>query len=307
MGELIIAREEDFFHSILINEKIKEWGTGGQAVVQQPQTQQDMSVYTYRTFTGENTAILHIKNPRLLNQLHTFDFDYWNIIIYIEQQWTPDERIKGKLGERLTLLPFIHTYQEKQDFFKERIRGYKFEKGMQTVLLRNLTRDPSQYDTIISYLRTKEGVITLEDLQYILGDVDLYNLEEFLITAIYGDSKRKAVWMLDYFLHNRGYAGHWVYGKLRDTALLTSYLYTMHRNGIFNRPMTVGEYKQRAEAMGIPVKDDWLRFRTQEVIIAKYQTEGQQVLNKRVLTILQTRVTTDNDLYGLLLKLRDIK
>lgn len=306
MGELIIAREEDFFHNILVNEKIREWGTSGQAIVDYPQTQQDMSVYTYRTFTGESTAILHIKNLRLLSLLHTFDFEYWSIIVYLEQQWTPDDRIKDKLGERLHVLPIIKTYQDKQEFFKERIRGHKYEKGMQTVLLRNLTRDPAQYETIKSYLQTKEGIITLEDLQYILGDVDLYNLEEFLITALYGGSKRKVIWMLDYFLTNRGYSGHWVYGKLRDMALLTSYLYTMHRNGVFNRPMTLGEYKQRAESVGATVKDDWLRFKTQELIIAKYQSEGQQILNNRVLTVLQTTVTTDNDLYLLIVKLRDI-
>lgn len=306
MGELIIAREEDFFHDILVKDKLKEWGSEGTTVVQYPLKHQDMSFYTYRTFTGEDTAILHVKNPRLLSNLKTFDFDYWNIVVYTEQHWTPDDSLQDLLGERLIQLPIIRQYTDKQDFFKDRLKGHKFEKGMQRILISNLTRDPSQYGTVKTYLDTKEGIIKLEDLQYILGDVDLYNFEEFLINTLYGESKRKTVWMLDYFLNTRGYSGHWIYGKIRDMALQVGYLYTMHRKGVFNRAMTFTDYKTRVEAMGVTVKEGWLRFKTQEVILDKYKTEGQKILNKRIVTVLTNKIQNDNDLYGLVVKLRDV-
>lgn len=299
MGELLVAREDDFFHTILVREKLDEWGSRNSTLVQYPRRKQELEGFTYRTFTGEDTAILHIKNNTLLNLISGFDFSYWDIVLYTEQQWTPSDVLKGSLGERLTVLPIIYKYQDKQDFFIERIKVFKFEKGIRHILLRNLIREPGIYETVMSYLQNKEDIITLADLQYILGDVDLYNLEEFLVNTLYGIKKRKTVWMLDYFINTRGYSGHWIYNKLREFSIDVGYLYTMHRNGVFNRAMTYMDYQTRSKAVGATVKEGWYRFTTQEVILEQYKEEGQAVLNKRVTKILTTKVQTDNDLYGL--------
>lgn len=255
----------------------------------------------YSALYGEDLALIHIKNREQLKILHQVNFDYWDIIAIVPYDFKQYPKVETQI------LPPIEEYQEKYNFFKERFEDFNFEKGMKQLLIRLLIRKPEQYAGVMTYLKTKNPVyvLDLEDLQYVLGDTDVYDLEEFLCQAIFGLKPRRTPQMLNYFVHVRNYAPNWILNQLKEMTLTIAYFYELKRRGVVREPLSESQYQKRVKVLNWTPIENFPKWQTQRIILEQIKNNNRQDFGHRARKIFNLKQADENTLYALVTLLGD--
>lgn len=308
---IILALEDNIYHKIMVGEKLQQIEDESSEPIQSrvvyPQKVQDIDWIQYGTFTGDNLAVIHLQNSNLIPTIFKADLTTWTIVLYLQKYSDILPYMSPTIKPYLEQLPVIKTWEDKGSFYKERLGGYKYEKGVRQILTQLLIRQPMDYESVLTYFKNmpSDTVISLQDIQYVIGDSDIYRLNDALVNLFYGKGKRKTSWMLDYFINVREYHPVWIYNKLKELVLTIGYVYDLHRRGVIKRPLTVQDYQKRAQAAGLTPKEEWLPYRLQQQILDNMVTTTRKEYQERSNIIFNYTVTGEEDLYGLMVVMQD--
>lgn len=308
---IILALEDNIYHKIMVGEKLQQIEDESSEPIQSrvvyPQKVQDIDWIQYGTFTGDNLAVIHLQNSNLIPTIFKADLTTWTIVLYLQKYSDILPYMSPTIKPYLEQLPVIKTWEDKESFYKERLGGYKYEKGVRQILTQLLIRQPMDYESVLTYFKNmpSDTVISLQDIQYVIGDSDIYRLNDALVNLFYGKGKRKTSWMLDYFINVREYHPVWIYNKLKELVLTIGYVYDLHRRGVIKRPLTVQDYQKRAQAAGLTPKEEWLPYRLQQQILDNMVTTTRKEYQERSNIIFNYTVTGEEDLYGLMVVMQD--
>lgn len=304
---IVIAREGDEYQAIQVKEQLAELSEIGTPRVVYPKSKDDLSFLQYRTFEDNRLVIIHASHAGHLSEVFKADFDFWDIILYVEKLGSVTPFLSKEIQERVIQLEVVKTYEERKQFFSTRLKGYLFERGIKNTLLRLLVRTPTEYESVKTYLSNwdKSVPISLEDVQYMVGDSDIYSLDECLLNIIYGKGKQKTVWMLDYFITKREYHPIWIYKQLVGMVLDIGYMYQLYKEGVVQYPISESDYLKRVQTTKIKPKDKWLSYRTQQTILDNIKKESVTKYAKRSRIIFNTKVSSADGLYELMVRLQN--
>lgn len=308
---IILALEDNIYHKVMVGEKLQQIEDESSEPIQSrvvyPQKVQDIDWLQYGTFTGDNLAVIHLQNSNLIPTIFKADLTTWTIVLYLQKYSDILPYMSPTIKPYLEQLPVIKTWEDKESFYKERLGGYQYEKGVRQILTQLLIRQPMDYESVLTYFKNmpSDTVISLQDIQYVIGDSDIYRLNDALVNLFYGKGKRKTSWMLDYFINVREYHPVWIYNKLKELVLTIGYVYDLHRRGVIKRPLTVQDYQKRAQAAGLTPKEEWLPYRLQQQILDNMNTTTRKEYQERSNIIFNYTVTGEEDLYGLMVVMQD--
>lgn len=308
---IILALEDNIYHKVMVGEKLQQIEDESSEPIQSrvvyPQKVQDIDWLQYGTFTGDNLAVIHLQNSNLIPTIFKADLTTWTIVLYLQKYSDILPYMSPTIKPYLEQLPVIKTWEDKESFYKERLGGYQYEKGVQQILTQLLIRQPMDYESVLTYFKnmTTDTIISLQDIQYVIGDSDIYRLNDALVNLFYGKGKRKTSWMLDYFINVREYHPVWIYNKLKELVLTIGYVYDLHRRGVIKRPLSVQDYQKRAQAAGLTPKEEWLPYRLQQQILDNMNTTTRKEYQERSNIIFNYTVTGEEDLYGLMVVMQD--
>lgn len=297
---LIIVREGDPYQTIQLKEVL------GERVIKQPRvlhnpTEDQVRFLKYGSFEEDPFCIVHSNQPKVLRELLQFDGTMWDLVIYVERLSMIIPVIPKDPPYEVRQLDVVRGYDQKKEFFKKRLRDYPFAKGVRGPFIQLLIRNPQDYESAVAYFDTlSDRPITLEDIQYIMGDTDFYQLDEALINLIFGLKKRKTGMMWHYFIHTRQYHPYWLYQKLQEEIRLVGYFYTYKRLGVINHPISANEYRQRVQAAGLSPLEDWPKYQHQQRILDQVNTHPYKEFSKRAKFILDHPIESEEGLTALI-------
>lgn len=300
---LIVVLEDDIYQEIQLDEAIGELGVDTtNAQVLYPISKDEVSFLQYGSFSSNSTVIVHSGKYDILKELFKADFGYWTVILYVDRYSTVSSLITD--SNKPVQFPVVKDWEDRYNFFKKRLSGYKYQKGVMDLIIKLLIRKPVDYYSLVSYLQTVDSSlpITLEDVQYLFVDADMYRFDELVFNLFFGLTPRKTEWMLDYFIHIRGYAPRWVYQQLLKFIKDLGYLYAYKKRGVIRHALNKKDLDKRLSAAGLESNDDFLGYRMQKDLIERLPMVSKQRVMDRCNSILKIDATTEDELYAILME-----
>lgn len=297
---LIVAIEGDVYQTIQVEETLTAKGMDTtNSRVLYPISVRELNFLQYRSFEPNRMVFIHTQQRQHIQAVFNGDLDYWHVVLYVEKFSDVTSYIPSGLD--ITQYKRVQSWQEKYDFFKQRLDGHRFDKGVKDLLVKLLIRKPTEYESVRSYLAIVEDEqITIDDIQYLFWDSDMYRLDDFLFNLTYGLSKRKTEWMLDYFIHVREYHPRWLYQKLVEFIEDVSYIYALKRRGVIKHALIYTDYQKRASAAGLTPKENFISYGMQLKLFEQMEVITKREFMERARQIMKTGATTEDELYAIL-------
>lgn len=302
---IIVALEDNEYQAIQVQEKMDELNlVRSNARVLYPTSKQDVQFLQYGSFLEGNLVIIHTKNYDVIKEIFKGDLDYWDIILYVEKLSKVAPLLATLDTDNIHQMSMVRDWDDKINFFKTRLKNYKFERGVKDLVMRLLVRKPSEYASVYTYFNSldEDHKINIDDVQYVIGDSDIYRLDDCLFNIIFGIGKRKTSWMIDYFVNVRGYHPVWMYQQVIKYAHQVVMLYTLKHKGVIKHPLNKSDYKKRMEVVQLTPDDNFLGYYQQKRVFEQMKEHSKESIMLRIRQLYRNRVQEEGDLYKLLVE-----
>lgn len=243
IGKIYLAESENKYHDWLIRISANRFDLPIKEL--EYSSKNLRSLARYGILEESSVAIVDLNDVRELTNDMVQAIERINSEKRIVVLYCPNTFIKNRLAKitnkrtnkGMKIFPEYTEWYEKHDFIRENVLTNRLnftDLEVQDSLIRFLMREEEYWLSAYGMwdIYGSRYNITMEDIQEQFVDIDFYSLNEWVKLVLQGKTKKKHIFMYNYFRDIKQYSNAWLVKHLREEFIKMSHVYVANRKGI---------------------------------------------------------------------------